>query len=76
MKWTLIDKDLCGLVDQLRTTGYCHTLEVELRFAKIQDDLGKWDFTNVLPEFKEKGIVTIVDVLHGHRLLHSSAHNC
>lgn len=74
-KWTSIDKDLCGLVDRLRATGYCHTLEVELRFTKTLDDSGIWCFANIFPEFKEKGIVTIVDVVHGNRILYSSTHN-
>ena len=75
-KWMLIDKDLCGLVDQLRATGYCHTLEVELRFAKIPDDSKKCGFTNLLPEFREKGTVIITNTVHSNRLLHSSARNC
>ena len=61
-KWTSIDKDLCGIVDQLRTMGHCHILEVELRFARVSaDDPGKYSFTDLLPEFGEKGIVTIID---------------
>ena len=36
--------------------GYCHTLEVELRFERIE----KFNFTSVLPKFKEKGVVTIL----------------
>jgi hypothetical protein len=70
--WTSIDKRLCELVDQLRETGYRHTLEVELRLMKIRGDPGKYDFTKFLPEFGEKGVVTIV---HDAQVIHSSTHN-
>lgn len=73
--WALIDNQLCRLVDRLRTMGYCHTLEIELRLTKIRDDPGKFGFPKALPEFREKGVVTITDTLHGARLLHSSAHS-
>ena len=54
--WTLVDKQLCGLVDRLRAMGYRHTLEVELRLGRSP---GKDGFTKFLPEFKEKGVVII-----------------
>jgi len=73
-EWFFIDEELCVLVDRLRTTGYRHTLEAELRLKKIKDDPGRWDFTKFLPEFRGKGIVTVVDAAHGDRLLHSSTH--
>ena len=72
-EWTLLDEELCGLVDRLRATGYRHILEAELRLTKIEDDPGAWDFTKFLPKFREKGAVTVVDAAHGDRLLHSSA---
>ena len=31
-------------------------------------------FWNGLPEFREKGLVTIVDAVHGDRVLHSSTY--
>ena len=71
----MIDKELCRLVDRLRATGYRHTLEVELRLTKIGHDVRKCVFTKFLPEFREKGIVTIVGGEHGDRVLHSSAQN-
>ena len=62
--WTLIDKQLCGLVDRLRAAGYRHTLEAELRLTGIRDDPGKYYFTEFLPEFREKGLVTITDPIY------------
>ena len=73
--WGLIDEQLCRLVDRLCATGYCRTLNVELQLMDIDDDPGDYDFTKFLPGFREKGVVTIIDVAHGDRLLHSSAHN-
>ena len=70
--WALIDQHLCRLVDRLRATGYCFTLEAELRLTDIGDDPGKYDFTLFLPEFSEKGIVIIVDAVHGNRVLYST----
>lgn len=71
---TLIDGQLCGLVDRLRAMGYRHTLEAELRLTANGDDPGKDGFTSFLPRFKEKGIVTITDAVNGN-LLHSSTHD-
>ena len=73
--WALIDRDLCGLVDRLHRVGYRHTLEVELRLMKIGSEPGEYDFTKVLPDFREKGAVTIIDGAGGDQLLHSSTHN-
>jgi len=73
-KWISIDEQLCGLVDQLRARGYHHTLEVELRFAKIVAYPGKYDPTQFLPEFRGKGLTTIIDASGGDRL-HTPAHN-
>ena len=73
-EWGLIDKQLCGLADRLRAMGCCRTLEAELRLTKVRDSPGKYDFTQFLPEFREKGIVTIIDAAHGDRLLHSSVY--
>ena len=75
-EWAVIDEGLCELVDRLRAAGYRHTLEAELRLTGIGDDPGRWDFTMFLPEFREKGIVTVVDTAHGDRVLHSSTHRC
>lgn len=72
-EWVLIDEQLCGLVDRLCVTGYRHTLEVELRFTDIWGDFGEYDFTKVLPEFREKGVVTIIDTAQNDRVLHRSA---
>ena len=75
-QWVEIDKELCGLVDRLRATGYRHTLEVELRHTEVGSDVGKHDFTKFLPKFRERGFVTVIDAVHGDRVLHSSAQNC
>ena len=53
--------------------GHSHTLEVELRLTEIGNNPEKYDFTNLLLEFREKGVVTIIDMVHGNRLLHSFA---
>ena len=70
-KWTSIDEQLCGLVDQLHARGYPHILEVELRFAKIVDYGGTHDPTNFLPKFRAKGIVTIIDASRSDLRTHS-----
>ena len=73
--WASIDKELCGLVGRLRAIGYQHTLEVELRLMKVGSDPEDYDFTEVFPDFRQKGVVTIIDVADGDRVLHSSTHN-
>jgi len=70
-EWALIDRQLCELVDRLRATGYRHVLEVELRLTETGDP-GENDFTEFLPKFREKGVVIVVDAVHGDRILHSS----
>ena len=64
-------------MDRLLTTGYRHTLEAELRIKNIAGypGLKHANFTNVLPEFKEKGVVTFIDTDRGDQVLYSSAHN-
>ena len=42
---------------------------------KMENDPGEYDFIGFLPEFREKGVVTIIDAVHGNRLLHSSVHD-
>ena len=72
--WGSIDEQLCMLVDRLRATGYNHTLEVEVRLTEMGHDHRVYDFTILLPKFRQKGIVTITRTFHGTRLLHSSTH--
>jgi len=74
-EWAYVDKELCKLVDRLRERGYRHTLAVELQTMTVGDNPGKYDFTSFLPEFREKGIVAIVDTAQGDRILHSSVHS-
>jgi len=73
--WGIVDEQLRVLVDRLHGMGYRRTLEVELRLAKIRGDLGRDQFTKFLPAFGEKGIVTVIDVVRGDRLFHSSIPN-
>jgi len=74
-RWNWVDEQLCGLVDRLGAMGYRRTLEAELRFDKITGGPGKHGFTNVLPEFKEKGVVTFIDTSREDQVIYSSAHN-
>ena len=69
-----VDEQLCELVDRLRAMGYRRTLEVELRIREIGSDPGSYGFATLLPRFREKGVVMVVDAAHGDRL-HSSTHN-
>lgn len=60
--WPPLDKLLCELVARLGKAGYHHTLEVELRPTEVGSRSPRqWeiDLTRVLPEFREKGVVTI-----------------
>ena len=59
--WASVDKHLCEVVDLLRAMGHRHMLEVELRFAELGVDPSWNKFTYVLPRFREKGIVTVID---------------
>ena len=54
--------------------GYRNTLEVELRIHEVVSYHGMKhvNFTNVLPKFKEKGVVAVVDVGHGDQIIYSS----
>lgn len=70
-----MDEQLCCLVDRLRGEGYLNTLEVELRFGGNLGDPGSLGFTAVFPKFKEKGIVTIIEIDRGGRVFYSSAYS-
>ena len=72
--WGLVDKQMCELVNQLSAMGYRRTLEAELRFINPTGNLEINDYTRFLPGFREKGVVTVVDVARGNRILHCSAH--
>ena len=74
-RWTWVDEQLCGLADRLRAMGCRHTLEAELRFKGVAGDPEEHGFTNVLPEFQEKGLFTIIDADLGDRVIYSSAHD-
>ena len=73
--WASVDEQLCGQADWLHAVKCRHTLEVELRLKKIKGDPREYDFTVFLPEFREKGVVTIIDTTDSDRVLHSSTHN-
>ena len=70
--WTLVDNQLCELVDRLRAMGYRHTLEAELRFLNMIGNPEIRDFNTFLPKFGEKGVVTVINTIQGRRFLHSS----
>jgi len=70
--WDLVDKWLCELVTRLGTAGYRHTLEVEVRLTEPGDDRRRCEFTEFLPGFREKGVVTIIDAAR-NLVLYSSA---
>ena len=70
-----IDRQLCELVDRLRVMGHRHTLEVEFRMMADGDGHGDCEFSKLLSEFRERGVVTIIDEGNGDRLLYSSACN-
>ena len=58
-EWVPIDKQLCQVVDRLRTTGYNRILVVELRLTKVGSDAAKYSFPKFLPMFREKGVVLV-----------------
>ena len=70
----MIDEELCGVVDRLNATGHHHTLEVEVRLAAFEGDHDEYGFSKFLPEFREKGTVTIINSAWD-RIFHSSPHN-
>ena len=74
-QWVPIDEELYGLVDRLRAAGYRRALEVELLFTKVGTDARVHDFTKLLPRFREKGVVTVIDAVHGDWALRSSTQN-
>ena len=71
----MVDEQLCRVVDRIHSMGCSRTLEVELRFTEYGSDVEKYGFAKILPEFREMGIVTIIDTTHADRVLHSSAQN-
>ena len=72
--WVLVDEQSCGMVDRLRSTGHRCPLEVELRLSEIKGDAVKFDFTKFLPEFREKGVVTITNTVRSTQSLHPFAY--
>ena len=70
--WTWIDKQLSELVDRLRAMGHSHTLEAELRFTQLKD-LSEYDFTKFFPQFREKGVLKVIDAAHGGGVVYSSS---
>ena len=73
--WVLVDNQLCELLFRLRAMGYRHTLEVELQFLKVRGNPEKRGFTKLLPRFREKGIVTVVNAAYGGGLLRTPLHS-
>jgi len=58
---------MCGLVNKLCALGYEHTLELEFLFdsAEFYPDL---DFKALLPKFRERGRVRILNTSSGEVL--------
>lgn len=54
--------------DRWRGAERYHTLEVELQFGDNLGDPGSLGFTTILPKFKEKGVLTIVEIDRGGRV--------
>ena len=73
--WALLGEELCGLVDRLRAAEYRHTLGVELRITGIGGGYEGYDFAEFLPEFRERGVVTVADAFNDDQILHCSTHN-
>ena len=65
--WEPLDNVICGLVDKLCSLGYKHTLELEFLFesARFDPDL---DFAGLLPKFRERGRVRILNTSSGEVL--------
>lgn len=63
-RWTLFDDVLCALADRLRALGCSNTLEVEIRVGVLEIG-GEESHAEVLPKFKEKGLVRVVSPLTG-----------
>jgi hypothetical protein len=59
--WIRFDDVVCGLVDRLRVSGYVNTLEVEF-LANIVGPEEEADHERILPKFKEKGRVRVVEI--------------
>ena len=73
--WAWIDTQLSELVDRLRAMGHSHTLEAELRFTRLEGNLSEYNFTKFLPQFREKGVLIVIDVAPGGGIIHSSTNN-
>ena len=72
--WTSIDRQLYELMARLGRTGYRYVLGVELRLSTAVTGDMEHSFTKILPKFREKGVLTVVDTVHGDLVLHSSTH--
>ena len=70
--WTLMDDQLCRLVDRLRARGCHRILEVELRLTKAGGFTTRGCFTKLFPVFREKGVMTITNAADEGRVLYSS----
>jgi hypothetical protein len=64
--WMRFDNMLCELIDQLQKSGYRHILEVEFRAECVELKEGEsLENQGVLPKFREKGRVSVIDFVTG-----------
>jgi hypothetical protein len=64
--WMRFDNMLCELIDRLQKSGYRHTLEVELQAEYVELKEGEsLEYQGVLPKFREKGRVSVVEIMTG-----------
>ena len=62
--WGPFDDTLCELVERLQRSGYKYTLEVVFRaqFVDLEEEV---DHDKILPKFKKKGRVRVVEISSG-----------
>ena len=65
-RWMLLDDVLCELIDRLGKSGYKHTLEVELQAKFVElDKCAVIRYEEFLSKFREKGRVSVMDLMTG-----------
>jgi hypothetical protein len=64
--WIPFDDMLCELIDRLQISGYRHILEVEFRPDHVELKEGEsLEDQGILPKFREKGRVSVIEVMTG-----------
>ena len=64
--WPPFDDMICGLVDRLQVLGHKGTLEVVFQAVFVDLENKKVNHERILPKFKEKGRVRIVETSSGN----------